>query len=1179
MSRFVIVCPILGLVFLFLPAVAVAQPSAQELARAEQLFATAPALFKNGQHAQAIQVTQQVVDIRMRELGADHGLTVATVSFLGRLHLESGDAVSAEPLFRKTVAQYAKVLGEENETTLRTLALLGRCCYERENFAESESMYRKCVELCGKVLGERHPETLQHMQMLWYTQFSLGKAQESIATQKKHLDLVRAELGGEHPNVAQFANSLGDACFLLNDFAQAEALYREALDIRKKSLNGDHDDTLESLADLGRTLTAERKFEEAERICRQHLEVVKQSRGADSAETAISLRNLGRLYSEMKRHALAKQQLAEVLKLQTKHFGESSPSVVAALAELAMEHQALAEYPEAEALFQQALTMAETLQDPRLVESTCSNFAVLCQEMGKLSQSVSLLQRSITISSAVAGKDSTSTATNKANLAMLYVEMGRFELASDLMRESLEVLKESPGTSDAGVLRVMNNHGLMAQNLGDFHGAKKIHEECLQLRQNHLGENHPDVAMSLVNLSDVYFRLSDLPRATDAVTNAMRIFRVAYGPEHPDTIKAINSFGTLLSMNGLSEDAVPILEEAYALQVKVLGETHPSTVSTEHNLAGAYADLGRTDVAEKHYRNAIQKTKASDGAQAPSLISMLGMLAKHYECVEKSKEALALLDESRRISQQHVTHVLPALADRQQLMFLRNSDSPQFFHALSLVNAHQDDPAMVAAAVEWLINGKSVAQEALSQQTRVERLDQIKHTRGWINSAKIRQAIPEGAVFVDVVRFEEVNFRSRSIADSWKPGRYVACLSFAENGPDCEFIDLGLADAIDSLVREIREETQAAALKGGSIVVNGEDEATKALKEKLKRLAAIVWQPIETRLNNVQAIILSPDGALWLTPWAALPVGDDEFLIERYSVQYVISGRSLIAEKSNMATTGPAILANPLFDQDAGEKQASIEAMFKVLPEPDEISTRSFTAKTLLPSASPLPNTAIEAAAIQPNLEKYAGQKATLYQQRYALERVAKALKSPSVVSFATHGFFLPTQPVATDGPQHISSTASLRSANLTSDGQPVENPLLRCGLLLAGCNNRDTIVGDDDGILTGLEIVGIDLRGTELVVLSACETGIGDVRNGEGVAGLRQAFQLAGADAVVSTLWQVPDRDSALLMSKFFEELANGKSKSEALRSAQLERIQKRRDRYGAAHPFFWAAFTLTGE
>ena len=201
---------------------------------------------------------------------------------------------------------------------------------------------------------------------------------------------------------------------------------------------------------------------------------------------------------------------------------------------------------------------------------------------------------------------------------------------------------------------------------------------------------------------------------------------------------------------------------------------------------------------------------------------------------------------------------------------------------------------------------------------------------------------------------------------------------------------------------------------------------------------------------------------------------------------------------------------------------------------------------------------------------KSSGYQVAEYVQKDATENNLKSSHGLTVLHIATHGFFFPDV-------EKASWPIGVHADNAK------DNVLLRSGLVLTGVMEGDklnpTMDSVSNGVMTSYEAMNLDLKGTKLVVLSACETGLGEVQSGEGVSGLRQAFQLAGAKAVVSTLWKVPDKQSARLMALFFQNLSKSMSKSEALRAAKLKIIAERRDDSAAAHPFFWAAFTLTGE
>ncbi|MBH8562389.1 CHAT domain-containing protein [Nostoc sp. CENA67] len=315
--------------------------------------------------------------------------------------------------------------------------------------------------------------------------------------------------------------------------------------------------------------------------------------------------------------------------------------------------------------------------------------------------------------------------------------------------------------------------------------------------------------------------------------------------------------------------------------------------------------------------------------------------------------------------------------------------------------------------------------------------------------------------------------------------------------------------------------------------------------------------PIRPLLGDTRHLLISPDGQLSLIPFEALQDEQGKYLIGHYAFSYFSSGRDLLRLQLYAgSTSAPVVFANIDYNQQ--------ENAIAVKPKSDD--TRSFDNRRSTDLAS------LHVSSLQATIQEAESIKAVFPQtqiisQKLATETAIKQLSAPSILHLATHGFFLPDQEV-----KLLPNEFDLQQPKILN----LENPLLRSGIALAGFNNRSKAVSSyDDGVLTALEIAGLNLRGTQLVVLSACETGLGDVKVGDGLYGLRRALVIAGSQSQLLSLWKVDNSGTKELMVKYYQKLKAGKGRHEALREVQLEFLSNPKYQ----HPFYWASFVPSGD
>ena len=718
-------------------------------------------------------------------------------------------------------------------------------------------------------------------------------------------------------------------------------------------------------------------------------------------------------------------------------------------------------------------------------------------------------------------------AEDHANMAPLYsvqaeslARQGQNAEAQKIMVKVIEIQKATIAPDAAILADSYRNLGEFQQRTGDLKAARASMETGIVISEKRFGVDHPFTADNRLALGRLYVSLKEYDRAEDQLTRGIRDVRKAFGPDNLEAILGTLTLGRLYADRGEWDDAIRHVSDGTRAFHKYAHTMLP------HLSQYALADFLDYRVSDVKSQAMLVLHRAQDMPAARTLAAEVALNFKGM-----ALEVLARRARTLRADQNpEVATAMQRLADARALL--------------------ADKVASQATSEE--LTALAIRESEASRE--VLKLGGIAELGSpWVTLGEFQKVLPKGATAVQIVR---AAWTFPGAGENQSIDQYMAWVVPADGEGDVAFVTLGDATAVDEKVREL----QAAMTAAPQVIADfGDAKAEAAIRESLADVAGAVLSPIREHADDSERWFVSPDGPLWLVPWAAMPLDDDTYAVEKHTISYLVSGRELV-QKFAPTSAGPAlVLAAPDFQLNLLGASESPEPPAGQAEVGVGIRGGGDPYRRDWP---PLDNVGMkrEIEAARQGLRAFTGAEPWVFQGADAQEQIFKTAVRPKAVVFSTHGFYAPIP--------------------AGESGGEVLNALLRCGLVLAGANQRPTAATttSDNGILTGLEIASADCRGTILVVLSACETGVGLNVDQEGVVGLRHAFHLAGVPSVAGSLWKVPDSETATLMTAFWSSLAKGSDHAQAMADAQRAVIQSARTGTGSSHPYLWAAFTITG-
>ncbi len=860
----------------------------------------------------------------------------------------------------------------------------------------------------------------------------------------------------------------------------------------------------------------------------------------------------------------------KALEIKASLLGKEHPEVATTLNNLGVLFRALGKYKEAEAPLKQALAIQEKVftKDHPEVALTLNNLATTYHDRGDYEDAEPFYKRALAIEEKVYGNKDLVVALTLNNLAALYHDQGKYSEAEKLYTRSFEIREEELGQQHPDVATTVNNLASLYQDKKEYEKAEPLYRFVLGSDEKRLGKNHPQVALDLNNLARLYFEQGKYGQAEPLYNRAIAIQDSRNARQDPTTATILHNLGDLSKNQEKYKQAENLYLNAISIREKVLGKIHPDLATSLNNLAQLYDLQGQDDKARPLYEKSLEIWQKVLGKSHPLVTNSVNNLARLYRAQDQINRALEFQSLSNQVTEDNLSLIFATNSQEQKRAYQEAlTDQTNATVSLHVQEAPKNSEATrlafttvlrrkgrlidTLAANSSVANNKNSFQQLSNLRSQLAALlfqnsdnltpkqyqQQISNLRQQIQSLEaqfnnqgqsatidaVQKALPEKTALVEIISYQPDNPRVESLGKRFKAPRYIAYVLLKKGDP--KWVSLGDSAIIDSLILEFRKALQNPELSLAQV------------KEIARKLDKKLTEPIRPLLGKTTKVFIAPDGQISLLPFAALVNEKDSYLVEEYEFTYLTSGRDILNWSNSSSSKNEAILVGePTFQQPREPE--------KVLGKEKEKETPQLSYGEIAPILFPnLPETKKEIAVIAPLLPE-----AKQLTGTEANQKNLKAIQSPSILHLATHGFFLNSQ---------------ARTSNALPSS--INNPLLQAGIALAEANNKP------EAILTAAEVAQLNLKGTQLVVLSQTQTGKEDLVNGKGISGLLRSLVIAGSESQVLNLWQGDSEAKQKLLQSYYKGLKKGQGRSEALRKVQLSQLEK--------HPYYWASFIPAGQ